>query len=1410
MREHRAHSGCIVVMDPGERRESWPWPRRPDFDPNALQDGFPPDARRNRAIADAYEPGSTFKIVTGALGARARRRLAGRDHRHGRRHDPRREHDDSGGPAPPLRRADAAPASSSTRRTSASSAWACGSGPRRLYEGAIRLRRRPADGRGSARREPGHLPAARRAGRLSRTASISMGQEVSLNALQLARITAVVANGGLPRASRTWSRASSSPERRDAAVAAAAAASGSCRRETAHAISKHPGRRRRPRHRREGRDPRLRGRRQDRHRAESRRRRLPGRAPRPELRRVRARRPPALRRGRRPRGAAGQVLRGRRRGAALRARRVAGARDPARRAARTARPGDRARSRPRPPRAVRSRRIVPAASRRGPRPVPPAEPVELPERTPSARGPLGAPGRRHLRARGRARAAPGQRASSSPRTRRRDRPSGRAPCTRSFSPTARTRRPRRPAAARRRRLRLLRLREADGSRCRPSGCRRCARRHGPSRSTRVASDSRRVRPGDLFVALRGAKFDGLAHVPEAVARGAVAVVSDRPAPGGVAVPWIRVEAPRRALALLAAELHGRPAERLVLAGVTGTNGKTSTTTLLEAILARRYGQAGLLATTVYRTPRRAASQPTARRPRRPLIQELLAELVADGVPAAAIEVSSHALVLDRVEGCRFDVAVFTNLTRDHLDFHGTMDEYYEAKKRLFTMRKRDGVRGGQRRRPVRPPAARRSGAAAGELLAVGRRPRTSGPRRSAATSRAPRSRSCTRAAASRWSRRCSAASRSPTSSPRRPPALCLGVGEYDIATAVAGVAHVPGRLERVEAGQPYPILVDYAHTPDALERLLSAVRELTDRKIILVFGCGGDRDRGKRAPMGEIAGRHGRHRDRDLRQSALGEPRGDPARGGSGPGRLGRDQVPEARRTGARRSGPPSSSPIPAPSSSSPARATRRRRRSAARSSRSTTERSPPSSRGSREFHARATSRRRRARGPRAPRRSRASRSTRGRSAPGDLFVAIRGARVDGHDFAREAVAAGREGAARRTPPGGPAARVRRPSWSRRRSRRCRSSPRPSSAPRGFRLAAITGSAGKTTTKDFAAAILARRLEVEKTPGNQNSQIGFAMSIVNLRRTPRVDGRGDGPVGEGGSLAPLAGLRARRRGDPPRGRRAPPVLLLGRCHRRGEGRDPRGAEARRGLRRQRGRSPGGGDRGAPQRPPAGGPVRALRDQPRRGGDRARRRRGRGREPFPALHAGRRGAGAPSGRRAAPGRELSRGRGHRLRRRPLAVRLRRGRGGAAPGGAPRGVETPCLGGAPLRRQLQREPVVDAGRPRHARGGARAPADRGARRHARARPGRGAVAPRGRPRRSRPRGPARLRRGRWRALSARAPPRRACPGRRYVTRPRPTRRRRCSPGSSPRATWSSSRPRAAIGLDRAVAALTAPRA
>ncbi len=371
---------------------------------------------------------------------------------------------------------------------------------------------------------------------------------------------------------------------------------------------------------------------------------------------------------------------------------------------------------------------------------------------------------------------------------------------------------------------------------------------------RVRYDSRRVAPGDVFVAIRGETADGFDHAPQAISRGAAAVVSDRPAPEGSGpVAWVRVENPRRALALLAARRAGNPAERLVLAAVTGTNGKTTTAMLLEALLAERHGQSGFLGTVAYRTGRReiAANRTT---PEAPDIQDLLAEMVEAGVPAAAIEVSSHALALDRVAGCRFDVAVFTNLTRDHLDFHGDMESYALAKAGLFAMRKpgaaavvnADDAFGRRLASQAAPPVLTYSASGGpADVRAAASRCDLAG------SSLEVRHEGGTFSIASPLLGRFNVENLLAAAAA----GLALGMRPERIAAALASVPRVPGRLEPVEAGQSYAILVDYAHTEDALRRLLAAVRELTDKTIILVFGCGGDRDKGKRFPMGLVAGR---------------------------------------------------------------------------------------------------------------------------------------------------------------------------------------------------------------------------------------------------------------------------------------------------------------------------------------------------------------------------------------------------------------------------------------------------------------------------------------------------------------------------------------------------------------------------
>ena len=371
---------------------------------------------------------------------------------------------------------------------------------------------------------------------------------------------------------------------------------------------------------------------------------------------------------------------------------------------------------------------------------------------------------------------------------------------------------------------------------------------------RIEHDSRRVRPGDLFVAVRGEKFDGWAHAAEAARRRAVAVLSDRQPPPDLAeLPWVMFPRPRFALARLAARLAGDPAERLVLAGVTGTNGKTTTTTLIAALFEKHFGASGFLGTVGYRAGGRSLEAPRTT-PEAPVIQELLSEMVRQAIPAAAMEVSSHALALDRVEGCRFDATVFTNLTPEHLDFHRDMEAYYAAKKMLFDLRKPGA------------PAVVNADDASGARLAS----ELTGPVVTYSARGLPAS-----VVADNVSCDLSGTVLDAIGSDRRVRIESPMIGRFNVEnllaaaacgfalkipaetmrSAFASVRNVAGRFERVEAGQPFTILVDYAHTADALERLLHAVREISDHRIILVFGCGGDRDRTKRAPMGAVAGK---------------------------------------------------------------------------------------------------------------------------------------------------------------------------------------------------------------------------------------------------------------------------------------------------------------------------------------------------------------------------------------------------------------------------------------------------------------------------------------------------------------------------------------------------------------------------
>jgi UDP-N-acetylmuramoyl-L-alanyl-D-glutamate--2,6-diaminopimelate ligase len=373
----------------------------------------------------------------------------------------------------------------------------------------------------------------------------------------------------------------------------------------------------------------------------------------------------------------------------------------------------------------------------------------------------------------------------------------------------------------------------------------------------IAVDSRRVRPGDVFFALPGLRTDGRQHVADAVARGARAVIASgdlESRPAGTTL--LRTGTPRRLLGRAAAHLAGDPSAALTLVGVTGTNGKTTTTYLLEAIWRAARLRPGIVGTIAYRFDG-AARPASLTTPDALELQALLAEMRAAGTTHVAMEVSSIALAQERVAGCRFDAAVFTNLTRDHLDFHGDLESYGAAKARLFL----ECLPAGGKRDPV--AVVNVDDQAGAELAArVGTRcvrvgrggdadvhplevdTGLAGTRGTLAFGDLHVQFACPLVGSAHLENVLAAAAT----------AWVLGAPPDAIARGLAAVEPPPGRLEQI-AGPGFTVAIDYAHTPDALGRVLEVLRPLTRGRLIVVFGCGGDRDRGKRPLMGEAAAR---------------------------------------------------------------------------------------------------------------------------------------------------------------------------------------------------------------------------------------------------------------------------------------------------------------------------------------------------------------------------------------------------------------------------------------------------------------------------------------------------------------------------------------------------------------------------
>ena len=369
--------------------------------------------------------------------------------------------------------------------------------------------------------------------------------------------------------------------------------------------------------------------------------------------------------------------------------------------------------------------------------------------------------------------------------------------------------------------------------------------------TGVAHDSRAVEPGDLFVALPGQRFDGRAFAAAAVARGALAVVGPEPdaAAAELDVPWLVAPDPRSVLGPLAARVYGHPDRELALAGVTGTNGKSTVATLIAAIFEAAGRPAGFVGTLGYRLRDRAyAGGHTT--PEASDLFRILRRMRDDGAEAVAMEVSSHALAMGRVGGASFDAAVFTNLTRDHLDYHRDFEDYFAAKRKLFDQLK-PGARPAVN---VDDPYGRRLAAELPDALTFGDggdiqarevELSTAGIRGVLATPRGDLPFSSALLGRYNLSNLLAAAAA----------AESLKLPHGAVAAAFAAQRPVPGRMEPVERGQPFPVFVDYAHTDAALEAALRAAREVVGGgKVAVVFGCGGDRDPGKRPLMGKVAG----------------------------------------------------------------------------------------------------------------------------------------------------------------------------------------------------------------------------------------------------------------------------------------------------------------------------------------------------------------------------------------------------------------------------------------------------------------------------------------------------------------------------------------------------------------------------
>lgn len=366
--------------------------------------------------------------------------------------------------------------------------------------------------------------------------------------------------------------------------------------------------------------------------------------------------------------------------------------------------------------------------------------------------------------------------------------------------------------------------------------------------TGITFNSRQVKPGDLFVALTGQRFDGRAFVNDALQRGAVAVLAAGEPPANFDGLWLATAEPRWLMAPIAARIYGHPERDLLVVGVTGTNGKSTLVHLLSSILNAAGIPSGCMGTLGYKFQDRV--YPGERTtPESADLYRTFAEMRAEGAQAVSMEVSSHGLEQGRVEGLSFDLAVFTNLSRDHFDFHDGFEDYFSAKRKLFEKLKPQGWAVAN----LDDPYGRRMVAGLPQVITFGKQGDvrvleaeldSEGIRADLATPRGTLN------------------IRSPLLGSYNLENLlaavaggeALGLPREALVQGIADRSPLSGRMEPIDCGQPFPVLLDYAHTDAALEAALRSLKEFSKRKILLVFGCGGDRDTGKRVLMGRVAG----------------------------------------------------------------------------------------------------------------------------------------------------------------------------------------------------------------------------------------------------------------------------------------------------------------------------------------------------------------------------------------------------------------------------------------------------------------------------------------------------------------------------------------------------------------------------